>query len=324
MISEMSSGEIILDPRRLLTFREVARHRSFSRAATALALTQPAVSQQIRALETQLDAQLIQRRRGLFILTPAGELLLAHAEALAERLQLAETQLLEALAPARTHLRLGAFPSSLARLVPSAVQRVRSSNVDIELTVTEGSTNDLVAQLRDGGLHLALCFQDAAGERREHVGTRRYELFREPMVAVLPPKHRLARRARIRLGELSGETWLAANRDGLIYRACVAAGFEPRIAYLTADPLGSRGLVAAGLAVTLTSKLLAPDLPGVATPVLEKPPRRVVYALTPNPGSHSLVEPFLAALRSEARQLGLSVDGAGGKPAKRRSRDSTE
>jgi DNA-binding transcriptional LysR family regulator len=305
MVFPVKSSQLMLDPRRVLTFCEVARQRSFSRAAEALSLTQPAVSQQIRALETQLGERLIERRRGLFMLTRTGELLLAHGEALADRLQLAETQLTEALAPTRTQLRLGTFPSTLARLVPSAVERVRSSAGELELSVTEGSTNDLVTQVQDGRLHLALCFQNAADERREHGDTRRHELFQEPMVAVVSPTHRLATRAKIRLAELSDETWVAATRDGLIYRACVAAGFEPRIAYLTADPLASRGLVAAGLAVTLTSKLLAPDLAGIATPALDKPPQRVVYAVTPGIGGRPLVEPFLAAIRTEARQLGL-------------------
>jgi DNA-binding transcriptional LysR family regulator len=295
----------MLDPRRVLTFCEVAHRRSFSRAAERLSLTQPAVSLQIRALETQLGARLIDRRRGFFALTQAGQLLLAHGEALAERLQLAEAQLAEALTSSRTQLRLGAFPSALARLVPRAVRRVLSEAGELELSVTEGSTDDLVTQVRDGRLHLALCFQNAADERREHAGTLRHELFDEPMVAVVSPTHRLATRATIRLSALRNDTWLAATRDGLIYRACIAAGFDPRIAYLTADPLASRGLVAAGLAVTLTSKLLAPDLAGIATPALDKPPRRTVYAAAPTVGSHRLVEPFLAAILSEARQLGL-------------------
>jgi DNA-binding transcriptional LysR family regulator len=301
----------MLDPRRLLTFGEVARQRSFSKAAAALSLTQPAVSQQIRALETQLGERLIDRRRGVFELTEAGALLLAHADALAERLRLAETQVDEAIAPARTRLRLGAFPSTLARLVPSAVQALLSSIGEFELSVTEGSTADLVTQIRDGRLHVALCFQNAADERREHAETRREELFEEPMVAVVGPTHRLATRARIRLIDLSHETWLAATRDGLIYRACVAAGFEPRITYLTADPLASRSLVATGLAVTLTPKLLAPDMDGVATPSLLDAPRRIVYAVTPSVGRHPLVGPFLENIRAEARRLGLKPTHAG-------------
>src|SRR6266545_4401342 len=83
----------MLDPRRLLTFREVARQGSFSRAGEALALSQPAVSQQVGALERELGTALLVRGRSGTVPTPAGELLLAHADALAARLELADTQM---------------------------------------------------------------------------------------------------------------------------------------------------------------------------------------------------------------------------------------
>jgi DNA-binding transcriptional LysR family regulator len=291
----------MLDPRRLLTFREVAHQRSFSRAAEALSLTQPAVSQQVRALETQLGERLIERGRGAFTLTPAGELLAAHADAILERLQLAEAQLGETIAGARARLRLGAFPSVLATIVPAAIERVQSSLPDLELSVTEGSTAELATAVRDGRLHAALCFQNAADPPREHAGTRRHDLLEEPMVALVGPRHRLSERKRIRLTELANDPWTAATPDGLIYRACAAAGFEPHIAYLTADPLAIRALVAAGLAVTLTPRLLAPQLAGVSTcPLAGERPRRVIYALTPPAGIHPLVVPFLEALRAVA------------------------
>src|SRR5919204_885393 len=153
----------MLDPRRLLTFREVARRQSFSRAATAVALTQPAVSQQVRALEVQIGERLIERGRPGFALTPAGELLLAHAEALSERLRLAETQLAETVAAERRLLRIGAFPSALGTLVPAAIARLAAD----EVTAVQGGTDDVVAAVRNGGLHVALCFQDAAQPRGE-------------------------------------------------------------------------------------------------------------------------------------------------------------
>src|SRR6266496_2699829 len=111
----------MLDPRRLLTFNAVVRERSFSRAGEVLALTQPAVSQHVGALEAQLGARLIERGGGRFALTEVGELLAAHAAALAARLQLAETQLAEAVSEYRRSFRVGAFPSALGRLVPPAV-----------------------------------------------------------------------------------------------------------------------------------------------------------------------------------------------------------
>src|SRR3954463_14534465 len=95
----------MLDPRRLLTFREVARRASFSRAAEALALTQPAVSQQIAALEREVGAPLLDRGPGGPPppargpggppLTETGGLLLGHADALASRLDAADAQLAE-------------------------------------------------------------------------------------------------------------------------------------------------------------------------------------------------------------------------------------
>ena len=290
----------MLDPRRVLTFREVARQQSFSRAAQVLALTQPAVSQQIRALEQQLGEQLIQRGPGGFALTPAGELLLGHAEALSERLQLAQTQLGEAVAAGRRLLRVGAFPSVLATLVPAAIARLQESQPDLELSVEQGSTEELVAGVRDGRIHVALCFQDAADPPGQHAETRRHDLVDEPMVAALGPRHRLAGRARIRVADLAGDTWTAATRDGLIHRACVGAGFEPRIAYLTGDPLAIRAIVAAGLAVTLTPRLLVGQLEGISTPALADRVSRSVYAVTPSSGVHPLVAPFLDALRNAA------------------------
>jgi DNA-binding transcriptional LysR family regulator len=146
----------------------------------------------------------------------------------------------------------------------------------------EGGTADLVGAVREGRIHVALCFQDAAEPPREHEGTRRHDLLEEPMPAAVGPRHHLAGRARIRLAELANEPWTAATPGGLIHRACVAAGFEPRIAFRTADPLAIRALVASGLAVTLTPSLLVPLLEGISTLALAGDrPRRVVYAVTP-------------------------------------------
>src|SRR4051812_48615591 len=160
--------ETVLDPRRLLTFREVAHRGSFSRAAEALALTQPAVSQQLAALERQLGARLLDRGPGGVAPTALGAVLLAHADALADRLALAGTQLGELVGAEARRLRIGSFPSALATIVPAAIARLREAEPEIEVSVVEGSSVDLAASVGAGELHLAVCFQDAALERREH------------------------------------------------------------------------------------------------------------------------------------------------------------
>ena len=166
----------MVDPRRVLTFREVARLGSFSRAAEALALTQPAVSQQVAALERQAGAQLLERGPGGLSLTPAGELLLAHADVVADRLDLAAGQLAELAGHAARELRIGAFPSALATRVPQALARLTAERPEVKADVSERATAALVEGVRAGELHVAVCFQDAAEPRRKHEGVERIDL----------------------------------------------------------------------------------------------------------------------------------------------------
>jgi DNA-binding transcriptional LysR family regulator len=291
-----------MDPRRLLTFRAVAHQRSFSAAARALSLTQPAVSQQVAGLEAQLGARLLDREPGGLRLTRAGEVLLGHADAVAERLELAAAQLAELAAD--TRLRVGAFPSALAALVPTAVARLRESIPGAEATVEEGGTEALAEHVRRGRLHLAVGFQDAAQPRREHAGTERSDLLREPFLVALWPGHPLAAREAVPVGALADEPWVAPSDSGMIARACADAGFTMRLTMISRDPLANRALIARGLAVTLVPALLAGEFAGVELrPVEGAGPERNVYALLPPGGRHPLVAPALDALRAVADDL---------------------
>src|SRR4051794_7003972 len=143
----------MLDPRRLLTFREVARRASFSRAAEALALTQPAVSQQVAALEREIGAPLLDRRPGGLTLTDPGELLLAPAAALAARLAAVDAQLGELRAERDARLRVGAFPSALGTIVPAAIAARRAVEPDVAFEAGEGSSSRVAAGGGQGGRH---------------------------------------------------------------------------------------------------------------------------------------------------------------------------
>ena len=287
-----------MDPRRLLTFREVAHQGSFSRAGDVSALTQPAVSQQISALERQLGVRLLERGPGGPTPTAAGALLLAHADAVADRLAQADSQVAELAAADRETLRIGAFPSALASVIPAAIARLREQRPGVQVEAAEGSGEELGAAVASGALHAAMCFQDAAAPPRRPEGTERHELGGEAMLAVLPREHPLAERETIRLRELSGDTWTAPSRDHLIYRSCVAAGFEPRIAFVTRDVLAARGLVRAGLAVTLMPELVGGLFDDVAVVRLAgEQPHRSLYGLTPASGAREEALAFLDALR---------------------------
>ena len=158
--------------------------------------------------------------------------------------------------------------------------------------------------MRRGELHLAVGFQDAAQPRREHEGTERRDLTREPFLVALWPGHPLARLDAVPIAALADEPWVAPSGDGVIARACRAAGFEPRLVMISRDPLANRALVAQGLAVTLVPKLLAHEFTGIELrPVEGEGPQRDLYALLPPGGRHPLVEPTLAALAEVASEL---------------------
>jgi DNA-binding transcriptional LysR family regulator len=299
-----------MDPRRVLTFRAVAHQRSFSRAARELALSQPSVSQQVAGLERELGARLLDRRPGGLQLTRAGEVLLEHADSIAERLGLAAVQLAEIAQGQRTRLRIGAFPTALAGLVPSAVAHLRERCPGAEVTVDEGASEDLPARVLSGALHLAVAFQDADQPRREHEGLERRDLLREAFLLALPPDHPLAARLEVRLADLAGDDWTAAVPDGIIVRACRQAGFEPHLVSITRDQLAIRALITRGIAVTLAPGLLAEAFRDVALrPIAGAAPQRDVYALLPPGGRHPLAEQALTALAATAETLRGAADG---------------
>lgn len=287
----------------MLTFRAVAHARSFSRAAETLALSQPSVSNQVALLEREVGARLLERAPGGLRLTREGEILLEHADAIAERFALAAMQLASVAQGERARLRIGAFPTALAGFVPAAIARVRSAYPDTRIAVDEG-TDDLPARVRSGELHLAIAFQDTARPRQEPAGLERRDLFREHFTVALAPGHPLADRPEVRLADLSEDDWTVATPNGLIVGACRAAGFEPNLVSITHDQLAIRALIARGLAVTLAPQLLADAFKDLALrPIAGPAPTRDVYALLPPGGRHPLLTPLLAALESTAAEL---------------------
>jgi DNA-binding transcriptional LysR family regulator len=179
----------------VVTFAAVAREGSFSRAAADLSLSQPAVSQQIAALETAVGARLLDRRPDGLVLTDAGRALFEHARVVAERLALADVQLRELVHGELPPLRIGAAPTALAGFVPAAVNVLRRQRPRAVIVVEEGSVDELPGRLWAGDLHVAVTFQDAATPRREVDGLRRIDIVSEPFVVAMAADHPLARRA---------------------------------------------------------------------------------------------------------------------------------
>jgi DNA-binding transcriptional LysR family regulator len=298
-----------LDVRRLRVLREVAARGSFSAAADALAFTQPAVSRQIATLEAEAGARLVDRSARGVRLTPAGELLMEHAEAILGRLATAESQL-EALAGLDAgRLRLGSFPTAGATLTPLAIAAFAEAYPGVELRLTEGRSNETLPLLAAGELDLAVVSDarpDAFGDvTLEH-------LMDDPFYVALPRDHPLATEGELRMEDLRDETWIEGhNCSGPLIREAAAAGFEPRIAFDSSEWLGKQGLVAAGVGVTLIPTLaLGTVREGIVLRSLGErgPRRRVLLATHASLSRAPAIEPMKAILRRVAQEHCFTCD----------------
>jgi DNA-binding transcriptional LysR family regulator len=287
-----------MDPRRLLTFRAVAHARSFSRAAEALSLTQPSVSHQIALLETEIGVRLLDRGPGGLRLTHAGEVLLEHADNVAWRLELADTQITALAGQRRENLRLGAFPTALPSFVPSAIARLRLAHGDLRVLLSEVTPSTLERRLLSGELDVALSYQDATAERHELPGAERIDLLQDAFLVGLPPEHRLAGTdAPVSLTELAEDDWIFASTDGFLVQACRDVGFDPHIVATTSEPLATRALIARGLGIGWVPSLLVDEYSGIAIrPVKEAMRRRDIYALLPPGDRHPRARQVVDAL----------------------------
>jgi DNA-binding transcriptional LysR family regulator len=276
----------MLDPRRLSLLREVARHGSFSAAAAALYLTQPAVSRQIAKLEEEAGIRLIERTRQGVLLTEAGQVAVERAEAIAGHLAAADAEI-EAIATlGGGRLRVAAFPTAASTIVLDGLQEFRRKHPAVELTFVESGTNAGLRRLRAGEVDLALAFREhgrpAPGEWDD---LEAEFLMLDPLYIAVAKGHRLAKRKAIRLRDLAEDGWIQAVQagpSGITYQACLAAGFEPRIVALSDHAHITQGLVALGIGVTMISSLSIPrarrDI--VVRPLTPEGPKRDVFSVT--------------------------------------------
>jgi DNA-binding transcriptional LysR family regulator len=240
----------MLDVRRLRVLREVAARGSFSAAAEALAFTQPAVSRQIATLEAEAGTQLVERGARGIRLTAAGELLVEHAEVILDRLAMAEHEL-EALAGLKGgRLRVGAFPSANATLIPLALSAFDGQYPEVGLSLVEARSVQCAVLLRAGELDLAVV-SDTEGELGDDLVLE--PLMEDPMYVALARTHPLAHEPGLTLADLRQDTWIEGGgiNSNALHAAARRAGFEPRIAFESTSWLGKQGLVAAGIGITL-------------------------------------------------------------------------
>ena len=245
-----STTELLeVDSRHLAALVAIARTRSISRAADELGYGQSAVSQQLAGLERIVGRRLVDRGTGPkpVTLTAAGEVLLSHAKWILDRLTSAAIELDRLDSGALGSIRVGAFQSAGARLLPSVLATFRSQWPAISLAVHNETTDgDLADLVRSGAVDVAFVEQTMLGP-----GLDVLEIFVDRFVAIVPPGHRLADRKTVTLLDFAEEDMVNGNAtDSCTLRgenALRAAGVEPRVVFRTEDNPTRQRLVDAGL-----------------------------------------------------------------------------
>jgi DNA-binding transcriptional LysR family regulator len=277
------SGEF--SPTGLRVLREVSQRGSFTAAARALGYTQSAVSRQVAALETAAGRPLFERRRDGVALTAAGTRLLARAIRILDEMDAAAQELAGTPVTAGP-VRIGAFPTAMAALLPDVLSRLPRS---LTVSVREGSTPTLTRSLRAGTLDLAVLAQ-APPFRPLDAGTPALHLItlaeRELLLCV-GLRHPFASRDAVEVGELIGQTWVAGRSDTGEELPGVWPGLaeRPDVRYVVRDWWAKLQLVAAGLAITtippVALHLLPHDLRAVAVRGEPQETRRLVLGHRP-------------------------------------------
>ncbi|MFJ8948844.1 LysR family transcriptional regulator [Streptomyces sp. NPDC102381] len=262
----------MFDSRHIQTFAEVVRTGSYAATARDLGYTQPAISQQMKALERAAGTPLFVRAGRGLRLTDAGQVLARHATGILSTIATAHGQLKAITRLESGRVRVCAFPAANATLLPATVARVAAAHPGTRVELLEEEPPDSLRALREGRCDLALAFStghggeatdaDGDSDSDSEGGLIELPLLDDPLMVLLPAGHALAGSSRVELGELERERWIAGCRHcrGHFVAACAEAGFAPDIAFATDENLAVQELVAAGAGIAL--------VPGMTLPLL--------------------------------------------------------
>ncbi|MFC8365269.1 LysR family transcriptional regulator [Streptomyces griseorubiginosus] len=242
-------------------FVAVAETRHFTRAAETVHVAQPSLSQQIRALERELGADLFLRARGNITLTDAGEALLPLARRILADADTARHEVQELVQLRGGRIRLGATPSLCTGLLPDVLRAFHDRYPGIRLMIEEGGSHDLVRLLARGALDLALVVLPLP---TPSPALTTVELLREDLVVVSSPEGPAPGgpgRRTVRVADLESAP-LVMFRHGydlreLTVAACRAEGFEPDFAVEGGEMDAVLGFVRAGLGVAVVPRMVA-------------------------------------------------------------------
>jgi DNA-binding transcriptional LysR family regulator len=300
-----------MELRHLRYFIAVAEEGHITRAAERLGMQQPPLSQQIKAMEQELDVQLFLRKPRGVELTEAGRALLEDARAMLAHLDRALETTRRTARGEQGRISVGMTPTApFHPLVPRAVRAFRQAFPLVSLTLEESLSHGLVDRLRNEQMDVAF-IRNAVPDPAGLIIT---PLLDEIMVVALPSGHALAQGKgdkALPLGSLASETFILYGPPGSgIYdrtiAACQAAGFSPRVGQLAPRITSTLGLIAAGLGISFVPiSMRRMSMDGVTYRRLAGPvqPRVLLSLASRRNDPSAVVRQFVTVVRRTAKGL---------------------
>ncbi|MDF3299092.1 LysR family transcriptional regulator [Streptomyces tropicalis] len=250
-----------MDLQVLRSFQAVAAGVTVTEAASAARVTQPALSRALGRLEDEVGAELFQRVGRVLRLTPAGRVFKEYADTVLDAYDRGRRAVAEVVDPDTGVVSLAFLHTLGTWLVPKLVTGFRQEHPGVRFELHQHEENGLVQHLLSATADLVITSKDPG---HPLIAWRR--LLVEPLLLAVPAQHRLARHDRVRLAEVADEPFILLKSGyglrGVTEALCREAGFVPQAGFEGDDVQTLRGLVAAGLGVSLIPG--APD--GAATP----------------------------------------------------------
>lgn len=233
----------------------VAEAGSFTAAATSVGVTQSGMSQALAALEESLGVKLLVRQRHGVELTAFGERALDHARAALVHLEAIRTEAAEVTGEEAGSVRIAAFPSVFATVLPPLLRRFRVLHPGIDLVALETDDREVEAWLKAGSIDLGVVLNPSPDSDAVQIG-------QDAWVAVLPTAHRLARRGTLSFAELATEPFVLATGGCHVHARALAeaAGLGlTDVRMEVRDWTSAIALVREGVGVSLVPESTLPD-----------------------------------------------------------------
>ncbi len=236
-------------------FVAVAEEGSFSNAADREHVSQPSLSQQIQKLEAELDQQLFDRLPRTVVLTEAGRCLLKYAKKILTGIADARRSVAALNHEVSGRLSVGAIPSIALYVLPRLIARFERAYPKVTFELFEDTTEKLAQRLENGTLDVVL-----ASSGDEMPALAHHSLGKEPLLLLLPAKHRLARKKTIKWSDLASEKFLLLHESHAlavtVRRLLAANHLKPELVLQGAQLTTIAAMVAAGLGVTVVPEMM--------------------------------------------------------------------